>query len=140
MAGGIKTPLDRLYGSGFAYPLRFDAGTGGPAVASGVDSVRASLTRLFETAPGSEFMLAAYGSPLLALVFEQDTNEFRLQVEAVIRESVRQWEPRIAEVLFVDVTREQGRPGMLRVETGFLLLDEQVEGNFVFMLQTEEPG
>lgn len=122
---------DSLYGSGFAYPFQFDAATGGVARVSDVDSVRASLTRLFETVPGEQFMLPEYGCQLRTLTFEQDMEVFRALAETAIRDAVRRWEPRIAEVLSVEVDTGADEHTIL-IRTYFRLIQSPTVHNHVY--------
>jgi hypothetical protein len=127
-----------LYGAGFAYPFAFDPNHGGVASATAVDSVRASLYRLFDTAPGEEFMLPEYGCGLKYLLFEQDTDVLRALVETEIRRAIARWEPRIAQVLSVEVTRDdEVDPNTLHVTTFFRLIQSQTVDNFVYPFTTQ---
>lgn len=121
-----------LLGRGFAYPFAFDAGTGGSGRVAGVDSVRASLLRLFDTSPGEEFMNPAYGCALKELLFEPDTDVLRALAETTIRQAVARWEPRIAEVFRVDVEGVPGNDHALRLRVYFRLIESQVVDNFVY--------
>lgn len=95
-----------ILGGGFAYPLTVDPSTGTTQDAQGVESVRAALRRLLDTAPGEQLMTPEYGCELKYLVFDGDTEEFRAQCEAVILDALARWEPRIAEVVALDVAFE----------------------------------
>lgn len=121
-----------LYGAGFNYPFSFDSTTGGAQPATAVDSVRASLLRLFDTAPGEEFMNPAYGSPLKSLLFEQDTEVLRALAETVVRQAVSRWEPRVAEVLRVDLESDETNDHALTLRVYFRLIESQTIYNMVY--------
>lgn len=127
-----------LYGSGFQYPFRFSSATGGVERASAIESVRASLRRLFDTAPGEEFMMPEYGCAIKNLVFEQDTEVFRALCETVIREAVAQWEPRIAEIVDLQIARDDSgaNPNLLTITVFFRLIESQTVDNFVYPFYT----
>lgn len=121
-----------LYGSGFAYPAQIDEATGGYKVASEVESVKASLTMLFETVPGEVFMNPEYGCALRTLTFEQDTEVFRALAETAIRDAVRRWEPRISEVLKVEVEADEDDEHTLYIRIYFRLIQSPTVHNFVY--------
>lgn len=122
---------NELYGAGLQYPFSWDASTGGLSRASDVESVRASLRRLFDTMPGEETFDPRYGSSLHTLLFEGDTEVLRALVETEVRESVARWEPRIQEV--VEVLIEQGQdPNSLVLKVSFVLIQDQQLNNFVY--------
>lgn len=125
--------LDFL-GTGFAYPARWDSTRGGVATASQVDSVRASLTRLFETGVGEQFFLPEYGCDLNRLVFERDTEALRAMIDAVVRQAIARWEPRVSAVLDLQVVSGEasGQPNVVAISMLLRLIGEQVPANFVF--------
>lgn len=123
---------DSIYGSGFGYPFTFDDATGGAGVASGKESVVASLIRLFDTAPGEEFMLPEYGCALKNLVFEQDTDVLRALALTVIQEAVARWEPRVERVLDIQIEEDESRPNALGIRVFFRLIKDQTQFNFVY--------
>lgn len=132
-------PRQDLYGSGFAYPFGFDSATGGVKQAEAVDSVRASLYRLFETAPGESFMEPAYGCALKSLVYEQDTLVLRALAQTAVRQAVARWEPRIAEVLQVDVDADPKDPNHLQLRVYFRLIESQTVENMVYPFMRSGP-
>lgn len=125
---------NNLLGRGMSYPFAPDPNTGGAQGVSAVDSVRASLRRLFDTVPGEERFNPAYGCGLRALVFENDTLVLRALCDTVIREAVARWEPRIAEVVDIQVTvsDDPNDQNTLHIRVFFRLLQSQVINNFVY--------
>lgn len=122
-----------IYGSGFGYPLQFDAGTGGVSQADGRASVVASLIRLFDTSPGEEFMRPEYGCALQSLVFEQDTEGFRALALTVVQDAVYLWEPRVSNILDLQIERDDLRtPNMLLIRIFLRLIQDQTTYNFVY--------
>lgn len=125
-----------LYGAGLSYPFGFDSDGGAQGVGS-VDSVRASLYRLFDTAPGEEFMNPNYGCTLKRLTFEQDTEVFRALAITAIKEAVARHEPRIAEVVKVELEpTSDAHPNTVYITTYFRLIQNQRVDNFVYPFQT----
>lgn len=127
-----------LYGAGFNYPFDFAPG-GGAEGAAALESVRASLHRLFDTAPGEEFMNPQYGCALKNLTFEQDTEVFRALAMTAIREAVARHEPRIAEVLKVELEpTSEAHPHTIKITTYFRMIQSQRIDNFVYPFSTGE--
>ena len=120
-----------VYGGGFSYPFQFDD-EGGVAYVSGAASVAASLTRLFDTAPGEEFMRPEYGCTLRNLIFEQDTEVFRALAITAVQEAVARWEPRIESILDIQLERDDElSPNTIQIRVFFRLIKDQVVYNFV---------
>lgn len=117
---------DARLGTGFAYPLQLQASTGGIQTAVGVDSVRASLSRLFETAPGEQLFVPEYGSQLKYLVFEGDTDVLRAMCEIAVVDAIQQWEPRVASIQSMVITTDATRNGVLTLSLVLVLVDGQV--------------
>lgn len=131
----MTDPTRALLGEGFAYPGGVDEATGGVLSAAGVASVRASLFRLFETAPGEEFFLPEYGCQLKYLVFEEDTEVLRALAEVVVREAVRRWEPRVQDVISIVVEPvSDAAPHVLQLRVAFRLINSQSTENLVYPL------
>jgi len=72
----------------------------------GVNQVKADLLVLLLTEPGERVMLPSFGTPLKQFFFEQNDSVIVDRVRAVIAESIRTWEPRIA-VTAIDVTNSR---------------------------------
>jgi phage baseplate assembly protein W len=123
-----------LYGAGFQYPFAFQSATGGVTMASDVESVRASLRRLLDTAPGEDRFQPDYGCALKHHLFENDTDVLRALIETTIREAVIRWEPRIEEVIELLLDADVDNPHVLRVTVVFRLIQSQNEDNLVYPL------
>jgi uncharacterized protein len=121
--------VNALLGQGLNYPFAWSATTGGAQAVSEVDSVRASLRRLFDTAPGEDFMNPGYGCALKQLVFETDTAVLRALADNSVRRAVALWEPRIAEVLRVDIISPE--PNSLQLSVYFRLIQSATIDNLV---------
>lgn len=121
-----------LYGAGFQYPLSINAAVGGVTTATDVESVRASLRRLLDTTPGEDRFQPEYGCALRYHLFENDTDVLRALIETTIRDAVRRWEPRIAEVYEVTIERDTVNIHMLNLRLTFRLIQSQTEDNFVY--------
>lgn len=121
-----------LYGEGFDYPQDFD-GNGGLARAKAVESVKASLFRLFDTAPGEEWFLPEYGCALKHLVFEEDSEVFRALADKAIREAVYRWEPRVEEIISLRIQgTTDAQPHTVEISVDFKLIEDQTIYNLVY--------
>ena len=124
-----------ILGSGWQYPFAMN-GDGGVQGVSEVDSVRASLKRLFDTAPGTEFMLPEYGCPMSQMVFEADTEVTRAIATTLMRDSVLRWEPRVAEIVDVQVNPDGEQEHVILFRIFFRLINSQKIENLVYPYTT----
>jgi phage baseplate assembly protein W len=69
----------------------------------GTDQIKSDLLCLLLTNPGERVMLPEFGTPLKRLLFEQNDNFLREEVQKVISQSIATWEPRIV-VQNIEVT------------------------------------
>jgi phage baseplate assembly protein W len=60
------------------------------------EAIKADLLQLLLTNPGERVMLPDFGTPLRSLLFEQNNANLANNARAMIIESIRNWEPRIA--------------------------------------------
>jgi uncharacterized protein len=127
---------DGIYGSGFTYPFRWDEDSGGAGGVHGAESVAASLLRLFDTAPGEEFMRPDYGCGLKYLIFDQDTEVFKAVAITTIQQAVARWEPRVDEILDIEVETDEERTNEILVRVYFRLIKDQTVYNFVYPFST----
>jgi uncharacterized protein len=123
-----------LTGNGFRYPLMFSDLTGGVAYVRAVESVKASLLRLFDTMPGEEQWNPGYGCALKSLLFEEDTEVFRALCQTAVRDAVRKWEPRVEEILDVFVQEEEDNPHQINLQVFFRLVEGRSTENLVYVL------
>lgn len=62
----------------------------------GVDQIKSDMLILLLTNPGERVMNPSYGTPLRRLFFEPNDETIKEQAKAMIANSIKQWEPRIA--------------------------------------------
>lgn len=136
----VSDALKALYGRGFQYPVVVDPTTGGIQQANALDSIRASLHRLFDTMPGEDRFNPAYGCGLRSLVFENDTVTLRALVDTVVRDAIQKWEPRIASVLSVLVTSDPSVANTITVSISAQLIQSGIQANFVIPFVTQPPA
>lgn len=128
-----------IYGVGLDYPFRWDETVGGAALAEGPRSVVASLIRLFDVAPGESFTNPEYGCALRLLVFENDDEVFRALAVNAVREAVSRWEPRVDDILEIQLERDDNTaPHLIFLRVFFSLIDDQQTYNFVYPFTAPE--
>lgn len=134
----MAVKLDTL-GKGWAFPFRFDAGTGGVARASGLELVKMSIRQIVLVRVGSRVVLRAFGSPLRDMVFSPIQPDLEMLLGHFVREALERWERRVrVDSVDVDVThRDEGK---VDISVKFTLLSTQQEGNLVvpFFLAPDE--
>lgn len=67
-----------------------------PRAANDNEAIDASIIQILTTGKKERVMRPTFGCDAFALVFESDTDLFRLDVEREVRMSLTQWEPRIS--------------------------------------------
>lgn len=65
------------------------------APVTGSDAIKADLLQLILTNPGERVMLPDFGTPLRALLFEQNTSALAETVRQTIIAAISEWEPRV---------------------------------------------
>jgi len=63
---------------------------------TGVNQVKSDLLALLLTNPGERIMLPSFGTPLRALLFEQNDSTLIEKTRQAIISAIKTWEPRIA--------------------------------------------
>jgi len=79
---------------GLPYPI-VNTPNGLIAQSSGVEQIKADLTQLLLTNPGSRCMLPLFGTPLSTLFFQPNDNTTLAQAKQMISNAIKTWEPRI---------------------------------------------
>lgn len=87
---------------GVPYPIRKHP-QGFLRIQSGINQIKSDMLTLLLTNPGERVMLPAYGTPLRKLIFEPNDPALREKAKAMIANSIKLWEPRVA-VQQIDVT------------------------------------
>jgi phage baseplate assembly protein W len=90
------TVLD-LLGRGAGLPLAPDPAGRLPFV-EGPEKVRQSILIILDTEPGERVMLPAFGCGLRRFLMQPNSAATRAEIERVVREALRVWEPRISGV------------------------------------------
>ena len=130
---------DEFIGSGWAFPLKIDAG-GRVALVEGEREIRESIRLILGTAPGERPMRPEFGCKVHDYVFASPDADTAGRIAYEVRESLRRWEPRI-DVEDVAVTMgtladqdQDGRdsPTVLWINIGYTVGDTNDLRNLVF--------
>lgn len=78
----------------FAFPFR-QGDLAFPKEATDSDAIRASVIQIVTTQRGERVMRPDFGCNAFSYVFENNSPEFRTNVEREIRQSLAKWEPRV---------------------------------------------
>ena len=84
----------RFIGSGWAYPLRIDAG-GGIALVSREREIEESIRIILGTIPGERPMRPEFGCAIWERVFGSADGTTAAAIVADVRAALERWEPRI---------------------------------------------
>lgn len=85
------------------FPLRIDA-RGRTAGTSDDDHVRDLIEQVLFTAPGERVNRPSFGSGVLQLVFEPNSEELATATEFLVRGALQQWLADVVEVHAVEIT------------------------------------
>ena len=100
-------------GRGWAFPFRFDPGSGSVAMSEYEANIRDCMTIILGTKPGERQMLPEFGCRVHELMFAPNTPATSHLVARHIKEALARWEPRI-EVQSVDAYPDAN--GQIRVQ------------------------
>lgn len=128
------SPLTRLYGLGWAFPVCFTQN--GVVMAEGAESVRQSLMVLLRTQPGERIMRATCGCDLQQFLFSGVTSELIAEIRSHIHDSVLRYEPRadVSEILITPA----GEPGKLDIVLQYRLSGSQIDQSLSAQLDVRD--
>lgn len=117
-------------GTGWRFPIRPGAG-GSLGYISLDDNVAQSVELLLRTVAGERLMRPEFGTTAPNLVFDADSEQNLFQLEQVLLDTVRRWEPRV-EVDSVRAARDSARDGRVTVTVTYRVLRTNTKRNLVF--------
>jgi len=109
-------------GRGWAFPFRFEAGSGTVAMSEYEANIRDCMTIVLGTKPGERQMLPEFGCRVHELMFAPNTRATAHLVARHIKEALARWEPRV-EVLGVDAFPDAN--GQIRVQINYQIRSTQ---------------
>ncbi|HSL59068.1 MAG TPA: GPW/gp25 family protein [Acidimicrobiales bacterium] len=117
-------------GRGIRFPMRVDH-TGAIALTNGAEDIDRSIHVVLATAPGERLFRPRFGCKIWDLLYEPiNANTLGLMAQAV-RESVRQWEPRV-ELEDVSVTPDPDEQGAVRISITYRVRTTNDRRNLVY--------
>ena len=121
---------EEFIGSGWAFPMKVDAG-GRIALVDGEREIRESIRLILGTAPGERPMRPEFGCKVHNYVFASPDADTAGRIAYEVRESLLRWEPRI-DVEDVTVTVDQDDPTVVYIDVGYSVGDTNDIRNLVF--------
>jgi phage baseplate assembly protein W len=105
----------------FAFPFR-KGDLAFPKTATDTDAIKASVIQIVTTMRGERVMRPDFGCNAFSYVFENNTEEFRVNAEREIRQSLSRWEKRI-RVEAVNITSDDvTEPGQILIDITYTIL------------------
>ena len=123
-------------GRGWRFPIRPDH-SGRLALTEQDEAVRNSIVMILSTVPGERVMLSDYGCGIHDLVLEANTPTLRGTIQAMVRRSLVQWEPRI-DVIDVRVDTASECASQLIIRIDYRLRQNNSLFNFVYPYYLQE--
>lgn len=125
---------EQFIGSGWAFPLRVDAG-GSMALVSREREIVEAIRLILATAPGERPMRPEFGCGIHDFVFAPADENTAGQIAFEVRASLDRWEPRI-EVNDVVVGFDEVEAGTLYIDIQYSLRGTNDPRNLVFPFYT----
>ncbi len=100
-----------------AYPFHVD-GRGRSAEASGDEHIRQMIEQVLFTTPGERVNRPEFGSGLLQLVFEPNSQELAAATEATVQGALQRW---LGDVIQVEAVKVESVESTLRVIVRYLV-------------------
>ena len=98
----------------FAFPFQ-QGQLAFPKQATDADAIRASVIQIITTQKGERIMRPDFGCNAFSYVFQNNTEDFRIDAEREIRQALSRWEPRI-RVDGIEITSDDiSEPGQILI-------------------------
>lgn len=128
--------LPELLGRGWKFPLKVNA-KGGLNWSEGPDHIQDAIWLIIRTSSGERVMRPRFGSGVDEFVFQPNSPATRVALEAVIKNALLQWEPRI-DIEAVRVDPVAGEENQVLVAIEYRLRTTNQLFNVVYPLYLEE--
>lgn len=127
---------DTLYlGKTIGFPIVIDQ-YGRPQLIEGVDIIPQSIEMILNTAKGSRFFVAQYGSDVDLLMFSPNDEVLQSLLFTIINDALDIWEKRI-KVLDITFNLDPSQPAKLDCVIQYLIIKSNVDNTFVYPFYTE---
>ena len=124
-------------GRGWAFPPKFDAFTGEPALVGADEDITQSLRILFETRPGERVMHPTFGCRIHDYIFDPMNASTMRNMEAAIAQAILFFEPRI-DVEATKVAIADANEGRLTIKLLYRVRQTNSRANVVFPFYIRE--
>lgn len=105
----------------FAFPFR-KGDLAFPKEATDTDAIKASVIQIVTTMRGERVMRPDFGCNAFSYVFESNTEEFRINAEREIRQSLSRWEKRIRVDSVSITSNDVTEPGQILIDIMYTIL------------------
>jgi phage baseplate assembly protein W len=123
-------------GTGWGFPPSFSRGSGGVAMTSNEEDIRASLAILLSTRVGERVMQPKYGCNLERLLFQPLDTGLQAYMQDLIRTAILYFEPRIIlDKIHLELFQNEGR---VDIELDYRVAATNTRYNFVYPFYLEE--
>jgi phage baseplate assembly protein W len=127
---------NRILGAGWKFPVKNDL-QGNLVLSRGEEDIKEAIWIILSTSRGERMMRPEFGCGIHDLVFSPINAGTLRVVEATIRETLTEFEPRI-EVLTVEASDKEADQGRLLVSINYRVIDTNNETNLVFPFYLKE--
>lgn len=124
-------------GTGWEFPPRFNAESGGVSMVSREADILESLHILLETSPGERTMHPSYGCGLREIVFDTITESTIAELKDTIDRAVLFFEPRIT-LDSVSVDTGDQYDGVLKIHLAYTVRETNSRSNMVYPFYFKE--
>lgn len=126
------TALDKMIGSGIAFPLE-SSPINGMEISSSIERINQSLFIILSTRKGSRLMLPDFGSSLSTYRFDPYDKVLVEKIRETLFKDIAQWEPRIS-VTSINCTLDDVSVDShtLYINLEYNIRNTDVSGNFVY--------
>lgn len=121
-------------GAGWAFPPDTNP-SGGISLVTREREVEQAIQIILMTYPGERPMRPGFGSKMRDFVFRPADNSTAAELALEVKQSVRQWEPRV-DVHEVVVTPDPDQPNRLNVDVIYMIKHTNDARNLVFPFYT----
>ena len=125
-------PIQDFIGKGLTFPITIENGKA--KLSSGDNLIKSSIASILAYSLGQRFFLGEFGSRIEELIEESNEDLLANVLENFIVSALSTWEKRI-EVTSVETTRNSLNG--LEVHISYVIINTQVEGNFVWPFYQE---
>lgn len=122
---------DSFLGAGMRLPIGVNEVTGQFHMSCGEDNIEESIKVILMTGKGERVMRPDFGSNLNRFVFESIDYGNLVQIENEVKDALRQWEPRIADVE-AEARQKKGAGNIIEIHISYRVRITNNPYNMVF--------